>query len=131
VIDEQNLTPCPEHFNMLCGALEHIAKTARASRSQTRRIRWIEARAIGALRGQQYERDAIDLPRDAGPNTVEKLKKKLAVQTQINRQLTAAAELALRDCGALIAEPAGYDLALAVANARAPGGIDADEGGAL
>ena len=38
----------------LLGALDHIAKTAALSRTSTRRLRWIEARARGALDGRPY-----------------------------------------------------------------------------
>jgi hypothetical protein len=122
-----DLTPCPEHFNLVCGALDHIARTARASRSQTRRIRWIEARATGALRGEPYQREDFDLPVNAGPNTPEKLNKKLAVQRQINKELMQAAEQALT---ALMGTPEGGALAVAILNAKAPGGVDGEEGDA-
>ena len=62
----------------LLGALDHIAKTAALSRTSTRRLRWIEARARGALDGRPYSDMDIDLPKDGGPNTVEKLSKRIA-----------------------------------------------------
>lgn len=62
----------------LLGALDHIAKTAALSRTSTRRLRWIEARARGALDGRPYSDLDIDLPKDGGPNTVEKLRKRIA-----------------------------------------------------
>jgi hypothetical protein len=127
-LSAENLGPCPEHFNLLCGALDHIARTARASRSQTRRIRWIEARALGALRGEPYQREAIDLPINAGPNTPEKLHKRLAVQRQINKELVQAAEQAM---AALLGTPAGRGLAVAILNAKAPGGVDHEDGAPL
>ncbi|MGO1069282.1 hypothetical protein [Lysobacter sp. CA199] len=43
-------------ISMLRDALDHIARTAHQSRSQTVRIRWIEARANGALEGKPYVR---------------------------------------------------------------------------
>ncbi len=43
-------------ISMLRDALDHIARTAHQSRSQTVRIRWIEARANGALEGKPYIR---------------------------------------------------------------------------
>ncbi|MGE8565208.1 MAG: hypothetical protein ACN6PV_02015 [Achromobacter sp.] len=35
-------------------ALDHIMRTARASSTQTRRLRWIASRAEGALQGHPY-----------------------------------------------------------------------------
>jgi len=69
----EQLAVCPAHHEQLRSALDHIARTCVASRTQTRRIRWIEARATGALRGEHYLADSIDLPKSAGPNTAERL----------------------------------------------------------
>lgn len=68
----------PEHFELMRGALDHIAKTARQSRSQTRRLRWIELRAERAVRGEPYEEQAVQLPKSAGPGTPEKLQRRIA-----------------------------------------------------
>lgn len=62
----------------LRAAMDHIAKTCLASRSQSRRIRWIEARARGALLGQNDLHRMIDLPKDGGPATAEKLQRRIA-----------------------------------------------------
>lgn len=43
-------------------ALDHIARTCHQSRQQSRRIRWIEARADGALEGKPYDAKLIELP---------------------------------------------------------------------
>lgn len=51
---------------VLAQALDHIAATAAKSRSQTRRIRWIEQRAVFALEGREYRDIDVDLPKDAG-----------------------------------------------------------------
>lgn len=59
-------------IDMLSGALEHIAKTCYRSRTSTRRLRWIEQRASWAVEGKPYDRDAFDLPKDAG-DTPQKL----------------------------------------------------------
>lgn len=48
----------------LVDALDHIARACRASRTQTRRIRWIEHRAKCALEGGDW-RD-VDLPKMGG-----------------------------------------------------------------
>lgn len=48
--------------DLLRDALDHIARTARQSRSQTRRIRWIAERAELALRGRPYVEDELNLP---------------------------------------------------------------------
>lgn len=44
-------------------ALDHIMRVAKASRTQTRRLRWIESRARCALEGGEDWRD-IDLPKN-------------------------------------------------------------------
>lgn len=86
-------------------ALEHIARTARASRSQTRRIRWIEHRADTAARGERYDDELVDLPKSAGPNTPEKLNKKLGAKARHAHavreaaQALMAAQDALDGCG--------------------------------
>ena len=67
------------------GALDHIRKSCQASRSQTRRVRWIEARAYGALIGDHELHRTIDLPKDGGPDTTEKLKRKLAHERYVAR----------------------------------------------
>lgn len=85
----------------LLGALDHIAKTAALSRTSTRRLRWIEARARGALDGRPYSDLDIDLPKDGGPNTVEKLRKRIAyLRHQRADMLEAldAFDAAMNDC---------------------------------
>ncbi len=85
------------------GALEHIAKAARQSRSQTRRLRWIELRADRAVRGEPYEEQAVQLPKSAGPNTPEKLSRKIAHLSSERKELlsalSAAEELIARRWG--------------------------------
>jgi hypothetical protein len=48
-------------IEQLRDALDHIEKTARASRSQTRRLRWIAERAKYALEEKPFPYD-LDLP---------------------------------------------------------------------
>lgn len=62
---------------ILANALDHIQKTAAKSRTSTRRLRWIEQRALFALRGDEYWVIDLDLPKDPGPNTQEKLKRRM------------------------------------------------------
>ncbi|KDC15335.1 hypothetical protein [Bordetella bronchiseptica] len=50
---------------LLRDALDHIMRTARASRTQTRRIRWVESRARAALEGRVYDAQEHDLPPSA------------------------------------------------------------------
>lgn len=85
----QPLGPSPEHFELLRGALDHIARTASKSRSMTRRIRWIEQRALFALRGEVYRDDKIDLPKSGGPDTAERLQKRLAAANHQRDELLA------------------------------------------
>ena len=47
---------------VLASALDHIAKVAAKSHTQTRRIRWIQARAENALAGKEHCDLDIDLP---------------------------------------------------------------------
>lgn len=74
----------------LASALDHIAKTAAKSRSQTRRLRWIEMRATYALEGREYRDTDVDLPKSAGPNTPERLFKKLAHEQYLRHEMTSA-----------------------------------------
>lgn len=79
---------------ILASALDHIAKTAAKSRSQTRRIRWIEQRAVLALEGREYREIDVDLPKDAG-NTAEKMKRKADHCRRMNQRLIYAADALL------------------------------------
>tara|TARA_R110000868_G_C10972674_1_gene770755 strand:+ start:25469 stop:26332 length:864 start_codon:yes stop_codon:yes gene_type:complete len=54
--------PVPDPVELLRDALDHIAKTCHQSRQQSRRIRWIEARANSALEGKPYDEKLLDLP---------------------------------------------------------------------
>ncbi len=72
---------------ILANALDHIAKSAAASRTSTRRLRWIERRALIALKGEDYSDTAFDLPKSAGPNTHEKLQRRMAYHIAIKHEL--------------------------------------------
>jgi hypothetical protein len=102
---------------ILAAALDHIARTAAKSRSETRRLRWIEQRALCALRGDEYRDIDVDLPKSAGPDTREKLGRRLAAHAKALRQLLDACERmeAERDCE----KPTEEEYQAAVANARA------------
>lgn len=80
---------------MLAQALDHIAKSAARSKSQTRRIRWIEQRALFALQGREYRDIDVDLPKDAGPDTIEKLRRKAGHSMRMQRNVIAKAEALL------------------------------------
>jgi len=62
---------------ILAQALDHIAKSAAKSRTSTRRLRWIEQRAIFALEGREYRDIDLDLPKDSS-NTAEKNARRIA-----------------------------------------------------
>jgi hypothetical protein len=79
----------------LAQALDHIARSAAKSRSQTRRIRWIEQRALIALRGLKYRDIDLDLPKSAGPDTPEKLQRRMAYHIALRHELLAAYEKAI------------------------------------
>ena len=57
-------------------ALDHIARVARASRTQSRRDRWIAARAESALQGNSDWKD-LDIPKNIDTD-VKRLRRKLA-----------------------------------------------------
>ncbi|WP_431276215.1 hypothetical protein ACQ858_08170 [Variovorax ureilyticus] len=75
---------------ILATALDHIARTAQRSRSQTRRLRWIEQRALIALSGREYSDLDLDLPKNAGPDTHEKLQKRMSFHIAIKHQTREA-----------------------------------------
>ena len=51
-----------DRIKSLEDALDHIMRTANVSRTQTRRLRWISARALSAIRNDSNWRE-IDLPK--------------------------------------------------------------------
>lgn len=90
---------------MLAQALDHIARTARLSRSQTRRIRWIEQRALFALDGREYRDIDIDLPKVAGELSQERLRQDRAhLRSERARLIDALRELWSASCGVTGAE---------------------------
>lgn len=62
VVDSLDQLSLGHQIELLRDALDHIAKTCHQSRQSTRRIRWIEARANGALEGKPYDAKLLDLP---------------------------------------------------------------------
>lgn len=62
VVDSLDQLSLGHQIELLRDALDHIAKTCHQSRQSTRRIRWIEARANGALEGKPYDAKLIELP---------------------------------------------------------------------
>ncbi len=85
-MNQEPMGCCPIEFERMRGALDHIAKTARASRSATRRIRWIAERAQRALDGQDFTQGDIELPKNSGP-TAERLQRQVGHQRRINWHL--------------------------------------------
>ena len=77
---------------ILAQALDHIARTAERSRSQTRRLRWIEQRALIALRGEEYRDIDLDLPKSAGPDTHEKLQRRMSYHIAVKHEVLEALE---------------------------------------
>lgn len=75
---------------IMAKALDHIARTAARSRSMTRRLRWIEQRALIALRGDEYCDSDLDLPKSAGPDTHEKLQRRMSYHIAVKHQLRDA-----------------------------------------
>ncbi|SEH89090.1 hypothetical protein [Paraburkholderia hospita] len=70
VSDQARNAIAVEHFNQLRplrDALGHIERTAQRSREQSRRLRWIELRARGALTGTDEWR-TVELPKNGEPS---------------------------------------------------------------
>jgi len=63
---------------LLAQALDHIAKSAAKSRTSTRRLRWIEQRAIFALEGREYRDTDLDLPKDSPGTSIERNARRIA-----------------------------------------------------
>lgn len=78
---------------ILRNALDHIRKACQQSRSQTRRIRWIENRAEIALAGEEYSDNMFNLPKKSTPETMERLQKKYAYAMWKIHTMTHALEL--------------------------------------
>lgn len=87
---------------VMAHALDHIAATAAKSRSQTRRIRWIEQRALCALEGREYRDIDVELPKSTGPGTAEKLKAKADHYKRINAELLALLKDWREACGSTV-----------------------------
>lgn len=90
---------------ILAMALDHIAKSAARSRSQTRRLRWIERRALIALDGREYRDTDFDLPKSPGPATNERNAKRIAYLLSIMHRIRALAPS--QDVLALVDEAIG------------------------
>jgi hypothetical protein len=75
---------------ILAKALDHIARTAARSRTSTRRLRWIEQRALTALRGDEYRDIDVDLPKNPGPDTHEKLQRRMSYHIAIKHSFREA-----------------------------------------
>lgn len=58
-------TPYQLSINQLEDALDHIMRLAKASRSQTKRLKVIAARAEAALNGEVYDGTNLQLPKEA------------------------------------------------------------------
>ena len=102
---------------ILASALDHIAKTAARSRTSTRRLRWIELRALGALRGEDYRDIDVDLPYSPGSATQFKLSLRLKDHATALRRLVDVCERMQRDDPAK--RPSPEEIQEALAGARA------------
>ena len=74
----------------LAQALDHIAKSAARSRTSTRRLRWIEQRAIFALEGREYRDIDLELPRSPSDESIERMRLERAKLRAENAQLLEA-----------------------------------------
>lgn len=131
--EQLKLGACPVEFERMRSALEHIVKTARASRSMTRRTRWIEQRAQRALDGLPFETNAdIELPKHATEASHERLKKQSYAIRRHNGTIIAAVQelLTQLDVVQLSSQSSALMAAVheAVLNASWIAGIQPDEG---
>lgn len=84
--------------NQLKDALDHVMRLAKASRSQTKRLKVIAARAEMALNGEVYDGKDLKLPKEARSpmsyeNELRVTKRDLAAALERERALTAHAGL--------------------------------------
>lgn len=107
---------------ILANALDHIAKTAAKSRTSTRRLRWIEQRALFALRGDEYRDIDLDLPKSAGPGTQERLSLRVKQRGDALRQLLDVCERMDLEDQAKRPTEQEYQAALTAARATLEGG---------
>lgn len=77
--------------DILTDALDHIARLAGGSRTSTKRLRWIEARARAALQNQVLESKAIEMPQLYGDTSLLNLRRRRA--EAIDRADTLASAL--------------------------------------
>ncbi|AFN39071.1 hypothetical protein G167_gp02 [Burkholderia phage BcepMigl] len=75
-------------FKVLRNALEHIVKVSRGSRGQSRRNRWIELRALGALNGTDEWR-TVDLPKN-GEGVRRRLEHEIGELQAVKQELQKA-----------------------------------------
>jgi hypothetical protein len=83
---------------LLVDALDHIKKAADASRTNTRRLRWIGERAVIAMRGEVYTNEAFDLPKYAAGKDDQLIRQK----TEKARALRQALNMLRGAIGAII-----------------------------
>lgn len=88
------LTPVSEEElpQLYKSALEHVERTAMQSRSQARRIRWIQRRCRIALDGFRLKDKPIELPKKSPSGTPEKLQRHNGWLKYANKQLTEVLE---------------------------------------
>lgn len=75
---------------LLEDALDHIARTCKGSKIQSRRIRWIQQRAEQALRGEQFTPGDFEMPKNVGPERVTTLQKRIVVLKALQKELIAS-----------------------------------------
>lgn len=89
VVDSLDQLSLGHQIELLRDALDHIARTCHQSRQSTRRIRWIEARANGALEGKPYDAKLLDLPVQVD-REIDRLQRRDSRQMARIRMLEAA-----------------------------------------
>ncbi|MCD0496903.1 hypothetical protein LP085_08600 [Achromobacter sp. MY14] len=85
-------TLSPEREVVLHDALDHIMRTARASSSQTRRLRWIASRAEAALAGRPFVAAEHDQPKMVTEAALQS--KNMALRLANSRLRNALAQVA-------------------------------------
>ncbi|SSW67250.1 hypothetical protein AVE30378_02526 [Achromobacter veterisilvae] len=92
--------PLPSTAEIYQDALDHIRRTARASSTQTRRLRWIASRAETALQGRPYIAAEHAQPKMV-TDSVALQRKNLALRIANARLRTALAQIAGGSTGIL------------------------------
>lgn len=88
-------------------ALDHIARTCTQSRTQTRRLRWINYRANTALEGKPYDPKLLDIPVDGEQQAIKAELKLKALQSELAALKAQPTGVVLPERDAIISNAVG------------------------